>query len=274
MAIRGKAATPKINNGGERDDKGTTSPYLLTLHQSVSGTNSSDNEYRKGNGDKAQSMNDSDKSLVNDSPSNDIDEMDGGNEDKRRNRGSAIISKIVFISALLFLWLSLMHSVILNNPTFERFAPSADGIAAAKLKVYSFVQEWSKHLPELSLLYKRIEPIPIEQFEKRVEVGQSLLRKYDDASGSTAACGNVVRAILDNRHRVTREDNARDLVHWISSTMAVLNEDENRVLLKALICMGEAKLALFSSPFGSLDIRNAHLMDAKDSFEAGVSSQM
>ena len=56
--------------------------------------------------------------------------------------------------------------------------------------------------------------------------------------------------------------------------MAVLNEDENRVLLKALICMGEAKLALFSSPFGSLDIRNAHLMDAKDSFEAGVSSQM
>ena len=93
MANRGKAATPKINNGGERDDKGTTStsPYLLTLHQSVSGTNSSDNEYRKGNGDKAQSMNDSDKSLVNDSPSNDIDEMDGGNEDKRRNRGSAIM---------------------------------------------------------------------------------------------------------------------------------------------------------------------------------------
>ena len=164
-----------------------------------------------------------------------------------------------------------MHSVILNNPTFERFAPS-DGIAAAKLNVYSFVQEWSKHLPELSLLNKRIEPIPIEQFEKRVEVGQSLLRKYDDASGSTAACGNVVRAILDNRHRVTREDNARDLVHWISSTMAELNEDENRVLLKALICMGEAKLALFSSPFGSLDIRNAHLMDAKDSFEAGVSN--
>ena len=146
------------------------------------------------------------------------------------------------------------------------------------MNVLSSIQKLSKNiissLPDYLPKRQSDEHLPINQFERRLEVGKNLLRKWDDASGSNAACSGVVYAILKTNKGGDINDalDAKDLLSFVSLSVTLLKEDEVRILSEALVCMGEARLALFSASItSSRKIKRDQLIYAKEIYVASVS---
>lgn len=194
---------------------------------------------------------------------------------KSGGRTALLATKAVATMTLLVLWLVLMQKII-DHSSVEGTNGVADillGISsvasAAQLRILSLVHEYSQYIPALFDTTTK-STVPLEQLEKRLELGVSLLRKYDDASGSAAACEGALHGILDSRGFVG-DENRRDYMSLVSTSTAAFSVDEIQLLSKSLLCLGEARLALFSSSFGSQSIKKGQLMMAKESFEAAVS---
>ena len=73
---------------------------------------------------------------------------------------------------------------------------------------------------------------------------------------------------------IMRKDglDAKDLLSSVSLSVTLLKEDEGRILSEALVCMGEARLALFSASItSSRKIKRDQLIYAKEIYVASVS---
>jgi hypothetical protein len=137
----------------------------------------------------------------------------------------------------------------------------------------------------------------MDRLGARLALGIDMLRRRDDPTGSSAACEFVIRAILEGGDEGGRGgslgggidgggwsgDRLATLAPFASSFASSLDDDETRVLSKALLCVGEAALASWSSPLLSSSssyhrgshrrsTRDAALVRARVSLEAAVSS--
>lgn len=188
-----------------------------------------------------------------------------------------------------------MNSVIVNNNSISSALPKilldvSSKMTTLQLGIISLVPNnvlgYNMYKSSSSLSMIQME----EQFEKRLELGLTLLRKYDDASGSVAACESAFHYLIQSMDgtsttttargateesyslRDTTTDGRRD---YLTSRVLLAGRNHNdggRLLSKALLCMGEARLALSSSLLGSQDMREMELMKAKESLEAAVST--
>ena len=203
---------------------------------------------------------------------------------KNKPLTSTLLFKVTSTIVLLFLWLSLLQSAIHNNSSIKTNAPKAllDILAktsAVQLTIGSFVQDFGKQVVSsvFGTSKEEVDSIhqqQINQFEKRLVIGQNLLRKYNDASGSVAACERTLYSVLDSTKEggsgyYTQQESLSS--SSISSFMTSLKVDESILVVQALLCVGEARLALHSSPLGSDEMRGAQLIQAKDIYEAAVS---
>jgi len=279
----------------EKDRNGGSEHPLLYLHQSVSGDNKKGTGGLETNVNMSQQrqqpqkiqrqhikpsnerkLNEASEKIISDQPKPEKKDDEKDILVKRNERSLAsVLFKTLATIALVILWISLMNSVISQNSSIEESAPKilldlSAGIAAAQLGTVSYVQELSQHIIALLPPFgSKRDLVSIEQFEKRLELGLNLLRKYDDASGSAATCESTLHAIVDSQGE-WRDESVSEFLSMVSSSLAIFGANENRLISKALLCLGEARLALFSSSFGSQAIKRGHLMNAKESFEAAT----
>lgn len=121
-----------------------------------------------------------------------------------------------------------------------------------------------KKLSSLAASFTTKTDLPLNQLQKRLLLGQSLLNELNDPLGAHAACSSVANAIVDYCGEDTRTA--------LSLSFASLTEVENRLYADSLLCIGNSKLALFSPTALSIQDRMAQLNDAKDALEAAVSA--
>ncbi len=245
---------------------------LFQLHQSVSDTS------REGNGNRGKQppKHPQTQTLL---PKRDSSStMNGkGKTDtahtKKHKRLTATVLLAVPIISLLFLGLPHVNSVINNKNLGDALnamlSDLCTALSTAYLLIISLVKGLSrdKILSVLPSFDTRKVALPIGQLEQRIELGFDLLRKYDDASGSSAICESVLHSILDSHGEPQDES-------WtgsISSIALLFDIDENRLLSKAYHCLGEATLALLSSSIISRKLKKKLLTKAKESFESSVS---
>ena len=210
----------------------------------------------------------------------------------KANKLAAFISTlfmIIAISTLIILCILFMYSFVVTNKelsveesVYKTISDMSVMWSAAHAGILSFVHELNvdiksvKLLPSLSStssIFSYTKKLPLDQFEKRVEVGNNLLRSYGDATGSEASCQSVLNAITSDSSRGRKDKNKVGSLHsQVTSLMSVLTASENRVLSQALLCVGEAQLAMFSdSSFGSSTVvKKRQLKKAKESFEASI----
>ncbi len=181
----------------------------------------------------------------------------------------------------------------------------------ARSRMLSLVRNAWERRREYLLLFKRLPTyfpsvvfwgngggntsrMTMDRLGTRLALGIDLLRRHDDPVGSSAACEFVVRAILEEGKGggrggigIDRGGGRWDLLATLasssssSSLTSSLDDSETRVLSKALLCVGEAALASWSSPLLSSSYhrgshhrstRDAVLVRARESLEAAVSS--
>ena len=283
----------KEGNNKTRTKEGGGEHPLLSLHQSVSEDGSaiqqeqtikllkkvSDITEKK---QKTSTTTTSDNMNGNQHHNNSVD----NNTQMKKSKVSKALSmliKTIVINTLLVLWIVLMHSVINNADIIDKSSyPTiiTDGYdyilnTFQLLGVVSYVQDFTKHitplLPSISFDSTTKRHFPVDQFEQRIELGVNLLRKYNDASGSEATCESVLQAIIIDKEKKNnrQQDN---LLYLVSSSTSTLNINENRILSQTLLCLGEARLSMYSdSSFSSSKlIKRGQLMKAKDSYEAAT----
>jgi len=91
-----------------------------------------------------------------------------------------------------------------------------------------------------------------------------MLKKFDDPSGSEAACTGVAKVMIQ---KAVRDDQDETLLSAISA----LNEEESRILADAYLCVGESRLLLYSSSYSTNVMKRRQLLLAKESFEETAS---
>jgi len=278
----------KEGNNKTRTKEGGAEHPLLSLHQSVSEDGSAIQQEQtikllKKVSDITEKKHQS-KSSDNNMNGNQHHNSQVNITQKKKSkisRALSMIIKIIVINTLLVLWIVLMHSVINNADIDKSSYPTiiTDGYdyvlnTFQLLGVVSYVQDFTKHitalLPSISFDSTTKRHFPMDQFEQRIELGVNLLRKYNDASGSEATCESVLQAIIIDKEKKNnlQQDN---LLYLVSST-STLNINENRILSQTLLCLGEARLSMYSdSSFSSSKlIKRGQLMKAKDSYEAAT----
>lgn len=115
------------------------------------------------------------------------------------------------------------------------------------------------------------KPFPLVQLQRRLNLGRSLLNELNDPIGAHVACSSVTNVIIHHFG-----GNANTASSSFLSTY--LDDAESRLFADALLCMGEAKLALFSrSGTSSMSLSNAEvtlseLLHGRDALEAAVSA--
>lgn len=195
--------------------------------------------------------------------------------------------KAIVIATLLFMECSLIFSVVKNATRDENSTDSAPTVSSGKIaeetNIISYIQKLSeKFISRLSGFgsQRLFDSTSLSQFQRRLELGQNLIRKFDDPSGSEAACAGVAQAMIQKTsgefRKVDSSHEKDSLMSSLSSSMPLFNEEESRILSDAYLCIGEARLSLFSSSFSSAlglkinDAKKEKLMYAKEGFEASV----
>ena len=201
----------------------------------------------------------------------------------------ATFFKSIAILSLLFLWIAILHTAIVNNSSAQ--TSDRDGtttnilselstvLTATKSGINSFIQQvkpkvqsalQSVHtvVPSVLSLLATKKEISIEQLDKRITMGFNLLSGYNDVAGSISACEGVLFGLL--RKGKAMGSDGLDF-KMISSSISRLSADESQELSRALLCVGEARLASFSSTFGSDEMKRDELTKAKESLESAVS---
>jgi hypothetical protein len=251
---------------------------LLFLHQSVSGGNSRE---RKGDGrgmhentppqpqtvqQTLQPKHDSSSDMNEKGKKRDLPRV----KQKKPSTAITLVKSAVVVISLLVVWRPIINSAI-NNTIAENslklLSNLSTRLSVAQLMFVSFVDGLNRN-KILSLLPSfdvRKDKIPREHLEQRMELGFDLLRKYDDASGSLAVCENVLHTVLDGRGE------PHDGSETEISSMALFDVNENRLLSKAFLCIGESRLSLVSSSLVSQSDKKELLEMAKDSFKSAVS---
>ncbi|KAL3807720.1 hypothetical protein ACHAXA_008293 [Cyclostephanos tholiformis] len=130
--------------------------------------------------------------------------------------------------------------------------------------------------------------IPMEGLVTRLALGIDMLRRHDDPEGSSAACEFVIRAILEEGEGkggssgggIDGSGRMEHIATMVSSmSTSSLDAYKTRTLSKALLCVGEAALASWSSPLLSSSYhrgphyrstRDAALVRARESLEAAT----
>ena len=268
---------------------------LLSLHQSVGRSNNKNNNVNsEGSSENNQSsplqQQQTEKLMKRiKSPQTKVKPEIPIGESTKANKLAAFM--IIAISTLIILCILFMYSlfVISNNvelsveeSVYKTISDMSGMWSAAHAGILSFLHELNvdiksvKLLPSLSStssIFSYTKKLPLDQFEKRGEVGNNLLRSYGDATGSEASCQSVLNAITSDSSRGRKDKNKVGSLHsQVTSLMSVLTASENRVLSQALLCVGEAQLAMFSdSSFGSSTVvKKRQLKKAKESFEASI----
>ena len=119
------------------------------------------------------------------------------------------------------------------------------------------------------------KPLPLTQLQKRLQLGQSLL--HNDPLGAFVTCSSVSNAILRHYENNIVSDSISSSVMTV---VAFLEGGEDRLLAEALLCGGDAKLALFSfggrstAGWSDIGVNKSELLRAKDSLEAAVSDHL
>lgn len=198
---------------------------------------------------------------------NEKGKADTAHAKKKNTPMSTVLFAVPMIISLLILGRPHVNSVISN--TNGMLSDLCTTLSAAYLLVISLVRGLSrdKILSLIPSFHTRKVALPIRQLEQRLELGFDLLRKYDDASGSSAICESVVHFILRS-HGELQDENWKGSASSMTSLFSV---DENKLLSKAYRCVGEAKLSLYSSSITSTSFKSELLTNAKESFESAVS---
>lgn len=251
---------------------------LLYLHQSVSGTSREGNGNRGKHGNNPQPPKHPQPLLPKRNSSttmnmNEKGKIDTAHTKKQKTPMATVLFAVPIIISLLILGLPHVNSVISNmnlgDALHGMLSYLCTTLSTAYLLIISIVKGLSrdKILSVLPSFDTRKVALPIGQLEQRLELGFDLLRKYDDASGSSAICESVLHSILRSHGEPQDES-------WKGSTSSMtllFGVDEYNLLSKAYRCIGEAKLSLFTSSITSQSFKNELLTKAKENFESAVS---
>jgi hypothetical protein len=193
---------------------------------------------------------------------------------KAKASNKIVKGPIIFV--LLLLQLLLIYSVYTNSSSdrAEVIWPIQTPLVGEALKIFASLGQYVVS-SFLSVVNSQKKSFPLDQLQKRLQLGQSLLSELNDPLGAHVACSSVTSVVIHNFH--DKGNVVGSLTSSIFSRLPFLNDDENRLLADALLCMGEAKLALLQpSKVSSLALRNVkakkiELMHAKEAYEASVS---
>lgn len=196
---------------------------------------------------------------------------------KGETPASSKAAKTLIVLLLLLLQLLLIYSVYINSLSEKSTVSSSIKV---QLKNGMAILASCQHaLASVASLITKKRLLPFEQLQKRLGLGRSLLSKMNDPLGAYVACSSVTGAVIHHHQKgsITTITDCGGLKSSVLSCLAYLGEDENRLLADALLCMGEAKLALFSPAavssliLGNLEARKAELLNAKEALESSVS---
>eukprot|EP00804_Cyclotella_cryptica_P007995 CCRYP_016007-RC/>CCRYP_016007-RC protein AED:0.07 eAED:0.07 QI:85/1/1/1/1/1/4/164/1225 len=192
------------------------------------------------------------------------------------------VAKCLIILILLTLQLLLIYSVYINSSSDHAEGKShktSPLLFGEHLQMISSLGQYATSF-FASVVDTQKKSFPLDQLKKRLHLGQSLINELNDPLGAHVACSSVTSVVIHHFHEKGKGQSAYhndSLSSSIFSCLPFLNEEESRLLADALLCMGEAKLALLQpSNISSLALRKAEakkveLVGAKEAFEASIS---
>ena len=204
------------------------------------------------------------------------------------SRAMSTLTKVIGILTILLLLLSVLVNLSIDNSydsnvTTAQIMTTGSSHSSILSSTRTCLLNFTRELKSLSFLNKfmRMEEDSMmvastEHHERRLALGFDLLRRHDDASGSYATCESVLRAIVnDYKYRGSSSSSSNnDLTNLVLSlpTTSLLNTNnhESRLIVRALLCIGESNLALSTRSHGSKSIRLLQLTRAMESLEAAT----
>jgi hypothetical protein len=204
------------------------------------------------------------------------------------SRAMSTLTKVIGILTILLLLLSVLVNLSIDNSydsnvTTAQIMTTGSSHSSILSSTRTCLLNFTRELKSLSFLNKfmRMEEdsmmvVSTEHHERRLALGFDLLRRHDDASGSYATCESVLRAIVnDYKYRGSSSSSSNnDLTNLVLSlpTTSLLNTNnhESRLIVRALLCIGESNLALSTRSHGSKSIRLLQLTRAMESLEAAT----
>ena len=177
--------------------------------------------------------------------------------------------KLLIVGCLLVFWAVLVNSIVSEmslNDSLDALATKASvelvDIRAKALKTKNMV---------LTLLSNDDAGVRnLDQVGERIELGRSLLSVYDDAFGSSQYCESAFQGILDV-NGVYKSEGPLYLVRMSPQLTEKYTLEETKLVARVLLCMGEARLALFSTSLEPTCSKKGTLRHGKECFEAAVS---
>jgi hypothetical protein len=181
-------------------------------------------------------------------------------------------AKGFIIVILLSLHGTLIYSVYSNMPSDDT---KKSNHLSWERQLRNGLSSMPRIIASIAASFSTKQPFPLAHLQKRLLLGQSLLNELNDPIGAHAACSSVANAVI--RHFDIDAFASSSLSSSVMSVLAFMNDQEHRLLAKALLCMGDAQLV--SSPISgasalsvsNADAKNIELMHAKDALEAAVS---
>ena len=204
-------------------------------------------------------------------PQRNVIEMEVDEHSAKPNKSNRLLATMLFkivVTTLLALWLLAIHSIIAKSrANIEMHAPKVvtdPSSTVTLLGTISVIHDWSKHLLSLLPTFSTSTNLIGKKIKKQVEVGRNMLQ-IEDAFGSIVACESALHSIVGGI-------GLGGLLAGVSSSMAQMSSFEGELITEALTCLGQAKLALFSSSYVSQTMKREQLTEAKEIFEVAVST--
>ncbi len=171
--------------------------------------------------------------------------------------------KTTVIFVLVFVEVSLIYSVLINPTSqqngFNIFSDEMSTRSSVLITIKKFLASFTEMSPQAVFDEKHLT-----QYRKRLVLGQNMLKKFDDPSGSEVACAGVAKVMIQK----ALGDDQDGILH---SAISTWNEEECRILSDAYLCVGEARLLLYTSSYSTDAMKRSQLLLAKESFEESVS---
>lgn len=198
----------------------------------------------------------------------------------KANASNKIVKGLI-IFVLLLLQLLLVYSMYTHSSSdrAEVIWHIQSPLVGEAIKVFASLGQYVVS-SLASVVDSQKKSFPLDHLEKRLHLGQSLLSELNDPAGAHAACSSVTSVVIHHFHdngNILDANDIGSLTSFIFSRLPYLNDEENRLLADALLCIGEAKLALLQpSKASPLTLRNVEakkmeIIHAKEAFEASVS---
>lgn len=196
-------------------------------------------------------------------PNGNTSQIKTNSESKKGHALCPWIFKATVIFILVFLEISLIFALLTNSTTRQNGFDTSSGETGIQSAIPIIINKFQALFTGISS-HGVIDAKHLTQYRKRLLLGQNMLKKFDDPSGSEAACTGVVKVMIQK----ALSDDQGDTLH---SAISVLNEEESRILADAYLCVGESRLLLFSSSYSTNAMKRSQLQLAKESFEQSVS---